>query len=107
MGTKGDKMSSDSGRSAELLLAKLEPITGITSRKMFGGHGIFHNDTMFGIIDSKGVVFLKANDSNKAQFEQRGGHKHSRMPYFSVPEEILNNHEELLKWSRQSIDLSK
>jgi len=54
MGVKGDKTSQDSVLAAELLVEKLISIGSITSKKMFGGHGIFHEGKMFAIVDSKG-----------------------------------------------------
>ena len=58
MGVKGDKMKQDSVLATELLLEKLARINGISSKKMFGGHGIFHDGKMFGMVDSKGVNIL-------------------------------------------------
>ena len=46
MGEKGKKLSQESVISAELLLEKLSQIGGLTSKKMFGGHGIFHEGKM-------------------------------------------------------------
>ena len=41
MGIKGDKLTQDSVSAAELLVNKLDSIWGISSKCMFGGHGIF------------------------------------------------------------------
>jgi len=105
MGEKGKKLSQESVITAELLLEKLSQIGGITRKKMFGGHGIFHEGKMFAIVDPKGQSYLKANKSNKGDFEAFGSHKHSRMPYFSIPEKIFNDPESLVKWANKSIDM--
>ncbi len=55
-------------------------------------------------MDSKGQSYLKADDSNKADFEALGCHKHSRMPYLSIPEKIFNDPEILISWAKTSID---
>ncbi|MBT8327577.1 MAG: TfoX/Sxy family protein [Bacteroidia bacterium] len=107
MGIKGDKHTADAAISAELLISKIEGIGGITSKKMFGGHGIFHDAKMFGIIDSKGKCFMKVNDETKPQFEAAGGVQHSRMPYYSVPLAIVNDQETIVTWAKKSIELSK
>jgi DNA transformation protein len=104
MGQKGDKLTKESTLSAELFVEKLSSINGISSRKMFGGHGIFHNNKMFGIVDSKGKYFLKADDSNKAMFEANNADKHSKMPYYSIPDEVMNNQEKLIEWVKKSIN---
>jgi DNA transformation protein len=107
MGNKGDKMTKDSVLSAELIVSKLEAIGGVSTKKMFGGHGIFHDGKMFGIVDSKGQSFLKADDSNRGDYEGAGSHQHSRMPYFSIPDDVLNNQDTLTSWVEKSIAISK
>ena len=107
MGIKGDKLTQGSVISAEILAEKLGSIDGVSTKKMFGGHGVFHKGKMFGIINSKGQSFLKIDESSKADFEKRGSHQHSKMPYFSIPEEIMNNQEMLIVWAKKSIEISK
>ena len=103
MGEKGSKMTHDSVLMAELLKDKLEPIGGITTKKMFGGHGVFHDGKMFGIIDSKGHCYFRANKINEVDFEAHGSERHGRMPYFSIPEEVLNDSEKLLAWAKKAL----
>jgi DNA transformation protein len=107
MGEKDKKLSQESVLTTDLLMERLSQIGGITIKKMFGGHGIFHEGKMFGIIDSKGQSYLKADDSNRADFEAFGSYKHSRMPYLSIPEKVLNDPEVLVIWARKSIGISK
>jgi DNA transformation protein len=107
MGVKGDRLTRDSVISAELLVEKLGVIDGITSKKMFGGHGIFHEGKMFGLIDSKGKAFMKVDDTNRADFEVVNASQHSKMPYFSIPNAILNDQEALVEWAEKSISASK
>ncbi len=71
MGTIGDKLTQDSVSVAELLVNKLDSIDGISTKRRFGGHGIFHEGKMFGLVDSKGQCFLKADDSIKKDFEEK------------------------------------
>lgn len=107
MGVKGKKLSQESVLTADLILERLSPIGDITGKKMFGGHGIFHQGKMFGLVDAKGQGFLKADDSNQADFEAHGSHKHSRMPYLSIPDKVLDNPETFVTWAQKSIDISK
>lgn len=106
MGQKGDKYTGEAQLSADLLIEKLGSISGITSKKMFGGHGFFHDGKMFGIIDSKGQAFLKTNESTKVKFEASGSNSHAKMPYHSIPEGIFQS-EELIDWVNESILISK
>lgn len=107
MGRKGDKLTQDSILVAELLVDKLHTIGAISTKKMFGGHGIFHESKMFGIIDSKGTAFLKADNTSREIYEEKGADKHGKMPYYSIPEAILNNQDILMQWAKKSIEISK
>lgn len=107
MGVKGDKSTSEAALQAELFLEKLSSLNGITGKKMFGGHGIFCDGKMFGIVDSKGQCFLKVDDSNKADFEAAGASSHGKMPYYTIPEDVFSNNDELSKWARKSIATAK
>lgn len=107
MGQKGDKHTSEAQLSAELLLEKLSAIDGITSKKMFGGYGIFHEGKMFGIVDSKGNSFLKTDESNEVDFIKKGSSKHGKMPYHSIPEEALQSIDLLVVLAEKSISISK
>lgn len=80
---------------------------GISSKKMFGGYGIFHEGKMFGMVDSKGNIFLKADEHTQPDFEAKGAQKHSRMPYFTLPEEVMEEAEALIGWVEKAIEVSK
>ena len=107
MGVKGDKATADGTLAAELIVQKLSAIGGITSKKMFGGNGLFHEGKMFGIVDAKGGYFLKANESILSHFVNKGAEKHGKMPYYSIPAEIFENSDQLLAWAKKSIEISK
>lgn len=107
MGVKGDKGSNEGTLTAELLMEKLVVIPEISHKKMFGGYGIFCEGKMFGLVNSKGQAYFKANDSNKVQFENCDSHQHSKMPYFSVPDEILMDQDKLVEWAKSSIAINK
>ncbi|NNE68531.1 MAG: TfoX/Sxy family protein [Pyrinomonadaceae bacterium] len=107
MGRKGDKHTSEVQAAADSLVASISSLGDVTSKKMFGGHGIFHEGTMFGIIDSSGKAFFKSNEFLIDRFEAAGSEKHGRMPYFSIPESVLNNQSELIEWANTAIRGSK
>ncbi|MEQ6166859.1 MULTISPECIES: TfoX/Sxy family protein [unclassified Ekhidna] len=102
MGQKGAKHTNEAQLSADLVIEKLSPIEGITSKKMFGGHGIFQEGKMFGMVDSKGKISLKVDEALEKEYLSIGGTKHGKMPYYSVPDDILNS-EEFVHWAKKSI----
>ena len=106
MGIKGDKHTNAAAELADLVAGKLEPIGGITTKKMFGGYGIFHEGKMFGLISAKGQAFIKYDDNVKQTLEGMGGEKHSKMPYFSIPEEHIQS-SVFVVLTQKAIALSK
>lgn len=107
MGIKGDKLTQDSIIVAELIMERLASIGNISIKKMFGGHGIFCEGNMFGIVNSKGEAYLKADETNKPDYDENGSHQHGKMPYFSIPDEVMNDPDQLVEWSKKSIVIAK
>jgi DNA transformation protein len=103
MGKKDDQLTSKSTLSAEKLQDRLFGLGAIRLKKMFGGYGVFEEDTMFALVDSQGVIFFKADDTNVASFEDANSKKHARMPYYQVPDAVLEDENTLLEWAQTSI----
>lgn len=90
-------------------------IPGVTARAMFGGYGLYKDGIVFGII-VENVVYLKVNDSNKPEYEKRGSNpfiyemknkKIASMPYYELPEDIMENTDALREWVEKSVEISK
>ena len=87
----------------------LAPFGNVRARRMFGGHGIFRDELMFGIIADE-TLYLKADDENKANFEARGLErfvyykkgKPMYLSYYQAPEEALDNSGDMLAWAQKS-----
>lgn len=83
----------------------------IEVKKMFGGIGFFRDGLMFGMIGND-VFRLKVDESNKQQYEERGvqpyhsENKKKGMPYWEVPQEIVEDRSELAKWASQSFGIA-
>jgi DNA transformation protein len=107
MGTKGSKLSPAATDNANAFVERLMPLGDVTSKKMFGGYGIFEGGKMFALVDSDGEIFLKAGEVNKGKFESAGSTKHGRMPYYRIPKTVLEDDALLFEWARESIQLSK
>ncbi len=107
MGQKGDKLSNEAELTVELLKEKLQVIDGVSSKKMFGGFGIFHEGKMFALVTSKGQVYLKYDETIKTKFTACGASQHGKMPYFSLPDEVFKDHDKMISWVQESIAISK
>ncbi|MCJ7715155.1 MAG: TfoX/Sxy family protein [Anaerolineales bacterium] len=107
MGDKGDQLTNASTTAAEGLRELVTRLGNIRLKKMFGGYGVFEEDTMFALVDKNGQVFLKGDDSNIQTFQDAGSEKHGRMPYYSVPEKIMNDTAALISWAESTLAVAR
>ncbi len=88
---------------AEYVLEQLVDSGEITTRKMFGGIGIYVDDVFCSCISSKSIFYLRVGPSNIEDFKELGmakfpGGKGAGMPYYEVPEEVLEDSGVLSEW---------
>ena len=81
---------------ARRLVEELMALGPVESKKMFGGFGFFCESVMFALVDTQGTALLRSADDGR-QFQAMGGHKHGRMPYWSVPAPVLDDREQLIR----------
>ena len=79
----------------------------IHTRKMFGGHGVFYDGLMIGLVardnlylkaDSQSAVRFTANDL--AQFQYPKGDTMVGMSYYLAPSEALDDPSEMREWAQ-------
>ncbi len=83
----------------------------IELRRMFGGHGVFRDGLMFGLVAGD-VLYLKADAINQPWFEQRAlprfeyrrQGKTASLSYFRAPDEMMDAAAEAAEWARRSFD---
>jgi len=87
----------------------------VTARKMFGGAGLYFEAVMFGLI-ADDVVYLKVDDSNRADFIEAGSSafnpfpekgKSVVMPYYEIPADVLEDSEILAEWAERALAVAK
>ncbi len=103
MGQKGDKHTASSADACAMYEELLAEAGDISSKKMFGGHGLFESGVMFGMVNSWGALFFRVGDDHVSDYEQVGARKHGKMPYWTVPDELLDDKGELLVWASRAI----
>jgi DNA transformation protein len=94
----------------QYILEQLARLPRVTSRRMFGGVGLYSDGVFFAIIDND-TVFFKVDDSTRATYVERGGEPFRpykdrpevSMSYFQVPAEILEDADELVPWARAAV----
>lgn len=97
------------------LLELLAPYGGITSRAMFGGHGIYKDGLIFGIVIDDGF-YLKVDDVNRGEFDARGltpflyemkkTGKSISLGYYQCPEEALESAALMRDWAKSGVAAS-
>ena len=85
------------------------PLGALSSRKMFGGLGIYHQDNIFALVNRSGQIFLKAKgdfaQSLATQGSSQFGEGHGRlMPYWTLPDTALDDPDCASDWARQALD---
>ncbi len=86
----------------------------IETRRMFGGHGVYHNQLMFGLV-ADDVLYLKADNTISRKFAELGleqfeyvkNAKTMKMSYFMAPEEIYEDTEQARNWAELSYGAAK
>lgn len=107
MGKKDKNLTDAASLAVEDFIRRVDSLGNVTSKKMFGGYGIFESGKMFALVNAAGFVFLKVGDANRAQFEMEGSHAHGKMPYYRIPDGVMADEDRLHLWTKESIQLSK
>jgi DNA transformation protein len=96
------------------VLEQLAALGEVSSRRMFGGAGLYGGEFFFGII-ADDVLYLRVDDGNRADYESRGmapfrpyaDRPQVSMSYFEVPAEVLENAPELARWAQRSVGVAR
>jgi DNA transformation protein and related proteins len=82
------------------------------ARRMFGGHGLYVGDVMFGLLDDD-ELFLKTDAETRARFVEAGcktwvyprrDGRVEQTSYFQPPDGAHEEPEAMLPWARLAID---
>ena len=89
-------------------LDRLSGLGDISFRPMFGGHGIYWNDVIFGIL-FRDRLYFKVDEESKGEYLTRGmgpfrpNERQTLKSYFEVPPSIIEDREALQSWAREAI----
>jgi DNA transformation protein len=102
------------------VVERLEPLGPLRTRAMFGGHGLWLDDTvgeepgargkgLFFALFADDVLYLKADDETRAFYTEqalepfRPFDGDTVMDYYPVPDEVLEDPEALLAWANRAL----
>lgn len=97
------------------VLEQLEAVRNVTSRKMFGGVGLYSDGSFFALIDS-GTLYFKVNDETRPAFVDAGMgpfRPYADRPdeamngYYAVPVSVLEDRDELAAWAGLAVGVAE
>ena len=89
----------------DYLIDQLAPLGDVRGRRMFGGHGLYLNGAMVGIIDVE-TLYLKVDAGNRAAFEAESmapftyvnKGRRIALSYWEAPAAVIEEPEQLQQW---------
>lgn len=85
----------------------------VRGQSMFGGVGIYARELFFALL-ADDTLYFKVDDSNRPDFEAQGlgpfrpyGEGSDGMHYFRVPDDLLEDPEELRRWAEKAIGVAR
>src|SRR5436305_10475452 len=89
---------------------QLSGLGGVSSRRMFGGAGLYCDEFFFALIDND-TLYLRVNDDNRADYTSRGmsqfrpyaDRPELSMSYYETPADVLEDTAQLVSWARRSV----
>ncbi len=91
----------------DFVLDQLRSLECVSCRSMFGGHGLYLGADFFGILHN-GRLYFKTDETTRANYRNRGmgpfapSEKQVLKSYYEVPEEVVEDDEELVSWAREA-----
>ncbi|MEQ1635194.1 MAG: TfoX/Sxy family protein [Methylococcales bacterium] len=103
-----------SAEFTDYVLEFLEPLFPVSIARFFGGAGIYCGSVQFAMIMHNTLYFV-VNDESREKYQQAGMQPFSYMTkkgqvkvrkYFELPEEVLNDPEQLQLWANESLKIA-
>ena len=97
-------------RILDFVVEQLESELGpVLVRPMFGGFGLYSDDTFFGLI-MKDVTYFRVDDGSRDRYVARDAEPFEPFPdrppsrtYYAVPDDVLEDPTELVHWAHDAI----
>jgi DNA transformation protein len=91
-----------------------EPLGPISARAMFGGHGVYFEGMIIGIV-IEDALYLKVDEHTRARFEAVGSApfvydlrgKPLAMSYWSLPEDAMDSPQAMRPWAQMAIEAAR
>jgi DNA transformation protein and related proteins len=101
-------MNKNDDSFKDFVLDQLRELDNVEARGMFGGFGVYQDETFFGIIH-KGRLYFKIDDSTVGEYRKRKmkpfrpNAKQTLKSYYQVPVDIIEHGDRLYQWAIKAI----
>lgn len=94
----------------DFVIGQLASAGRVSSRRMFGGVGLYLDGLFFALIDDD-VLYFKTDDATRKRYEKAGTRPFCPYPdrpdqsmgYWEVPADVLEDPDELAPWAREAM----
>ncbi len=92
----------------EFVVDQLRDLELVEARRMFGGHGLYRDETFFGILH-KGKLYFKIDESTVEEYRKRKmkpfrpNPKQTLKSYYQVPPDIIEDADRLREWAERAV----
>ena len=90
------------------VLDQFRELDDVEARRMFGGYGLYQDETFFGIIH-KGRLYFKIDESTVGEYRKRKmrpfrpNPKQTLKTYYQVPVDIIEDADQLRHWAEKAV----
>lgn len=96
----------------QYVVEQLEHAVPVTTRRMFGGVGVYADGLFFALL-ADDTLYFKVDDTNRPDFEAHGmepfrpyGDERT-MAYYAVPADVLEDADTLSEWSAKALEVAR
>jgi DNA transformation protein and related proteins len=91
----------------DFVLDQLRDLDHVEARRMFGGFGIYRDESFFAVVH-RGRLYFKIDETTVTEYRKRKmkafrpNAKQTLKSYYQVPVEIIEDAEQLADWAKRA-----
>ncbi len=92
----------------DFVLDQLSDLDDVEARRMFGGFGLYQDETVFGIIH-RGRLYFKIDESTVGEYRKRKmkpfrpNAKQTLKSYYQVPVDVVEDRDRFGEWAKKAV----
>jgi len=92
----------------DFVLDQIQELDDVEARRMFGGYGLYQDETFFGIIH-KGRLYFKIDERTVGEYRRRKmkpfrpNANQTLKSYYQVPVDVIEDADQLRQWAEKAV----